>query len=104
MMNLGGQVQEDKECNLGTCDPVPGPNKPITWWENCPEPNTCGTAVPLTDLDDVIDCIDTTADLVTDELLCLQFRGNGGADWPCPAEGTPTTTTTTATSSTTTTT
>jgi len=37
-----------------------------------------GTA--LTDLDGVIDCVDSTADSIVDELLCKQFP-NGGA---CP--------------------
>jgi len=101
VMNFSGMVQENKVCGVGnTCDPQPG-SKPITWWENCPEPNTCGTATPLTQLDDLIDCVATTADLIADELLCLQFRQNGGADWPCPAEGSTTTTTTSSTTSTT---
>ena len=87
----GAQVQADKTCDSGTlmCQPITGPNgKKITWWENCPESDTCpGTA--LTSLDDLIGCVDTTANAIADELLCLQFRGNGGADWPCPpGEGT----------------
>jgi hypothetical protein len=58
---MAGDVQEDKICGLGgTCDPTPG-NKKITWWENCPESNTCpGTA--LSTLDNLIDCVDVTAD------------------------------------------
>lgn len=99
-MNLGGQVMENKTCELGSCAPVTGPTKPFTWWENCPEPNTCGTAVALATIDDVIDCIDATADLIVDELLCIQFRQNGGADWPCPSETVTTTTTSTTTSTT----
>jgi hypothetical protein len=84
--NLGGDVQEGKVCGVGgDCDPVPG-QQAITWWENCPQPNTCGTAVPLTTLQDLIDCVDDTADLIVDELICLQFRANGGADWPCPPD------------------
>ena len=83
-MNLMGTVQEDKTCDMGSCAPVQGPNQKITWWGFCPESDTCpGTA--LSTLDDLIGCVDTTADAVTDELMCLQFRCNGGADWPCPA-------------------
>lgn len=83
VMNLMGTVQEDKTCDMGSCAPVQG-NKQITWWSFCPESDTCpGTA--LSTLDDLIGCVDTTADAVTDELMCLQFRGNAGADWPCPA-------------------
>ena len=85
VMNQGGQVQEDKTCNAGSCDPVGGPNKPLTWWEACPEAGgSCGGA--LVDIGDVSDCIGVAADAAVDELLCLQFRGNGGADWPCPAD------------------
>jgi len=76
--NLGGNVQEDKFCNAGSCDPSPG-NKKITWWGYCPESNSCpGTA--LTTLDDLIACVDTTADAILDELLCIQFPSG----WPCP--------------------
>lgn len=83
VMNLGGDVQEDKTCGVGgTCDPVMG-NKKITWWTNCPESNTC-PGTPLSTLDDLIDCVDVSADAISDQLICLQFRGNGGADWPCP--------------------
>ncbi len=83
-ISLGGQVQEGKVCGGGNnCDPVPG-NQRITWWDNCPESATCpGTA--LATLDDLIDCVDTSADAIVDELLCFQFRGGGGTDWPCPA-------------------
>jgi hypothetical protein len=51
----------------------------ITWWENCPESDTCpGPA--LSSLDDLIDCVDTSADAIVDELLCEQFP----TGWPCP--------------------
>ncbi len=81
---VGCQVQEGKTCNTGnnTCDPVGG-NKKVTWWDNCPESNTCPGA-PVTTLQELIDCVDASADTIVDELLCLQLRGNGGADWPCP--------------------
>jgi len=38
----------------------------------------------LTTLNDLKSCVGTTGDAVADELLCLQFPGNGGTDWPCP--------------------
>ena len=78
-----GDVQEDKTCDMGTCAPVMG-NKKVTWWAFCPESDTC-PGTPLSTLDDLISCVDTSADAITDELLCLQFHGNGGSDWPCPA-------------------
>jgi hypothetical protein len=96
-MNLGGNVQEGKTCNAGNCDPSPG-NKKITWWGVCPESDCTGT---LTTLDDLTACVDTSADAVVDELLCLQFPRNGGADWPCPVDTEATTTTTSTTTSTT---
>jgi hypothetical protein len=77
--NLGGTVQEDKTCDLGSCAPVGGGGKKITWWSACPE--TCD---PLATLQDLIDCVDGSADEMIDRLMCYQFRGNGGADWPCP--------------------
>jgi hypothetical protein len=84
VMNLGGEVQEDKTCGMGgTCDPTPG-NKKITWWANCPESNMC-PGTPLSTTNDLIDCVDVSADAAIDQLMCLVFRGNGGADWPCPA-------------------
>jgi hypothetical protein len=77
------QVQEGKNCNTGNgkCEPAP---KQITWWESCPsEGGTCpGTA--LTDLDGVIACIDSTADQIVDELLCLQFPNGGACPTPVP--------------------
>jgi hypothetical protein len=89
-------VQEGKVCNLVdlTCDPGP---KTITWWDNCPESldGTCpGSAV--TTLDGLIDCVDTSADIAVDELICIQFPG-----YPCPVEIPPTTTSTTTSTTTT---
>jgi hypothetical protein len=55
-------------------------NQTITWWGVCLE-----TGSALASRDDLVACVDTTADQIVAELLCLQFRGNGGADWPCPA-------------------
>jgi hypothetical protein len=83
-VNLGGMVQEGKVCNAGNCDPTPG-QQAFTWWGFCPQQLTCPGAA-LTSLQDLIDCVDSSADLIADELLCLQFRGNGGADWPCPPD------------------
>ena len=79
----GGQVQEGKTCNaMNNCDPVGGPNQKITWWGSCPESDTC-PGTPLTSRDDLIDCVDTSADTIVDELMCLQFPGGS---WPCPAD------------------
>ncbi len=78
-MNLGGTVQEGKTCNAGTCSPVGGGNQRITWWSTCPE-NACdGT---LDTLNELISCVDTTAEDVAQELLCIQFP----TGWPCPAD------------------
>jgi hypothetical protein len=79
--NLGGDVQEGKECISGTCDPTPGQQE-VTWWENCPN-ETCGGA-PLASLDDLIACVDSVADDTVHDLLCQQFPPGGG--W-CSASG-----------------
>ena len=88
-LTSGGTVQEGKTCNVSLeCDPVTGPGQAFTWWENCPESTTCpGPA--LSNIQGVVDCVDTSADVIVDELLCFQFRGNGGTDWPCPVDGSP---------------
>jgi hypothetical protein len=77
-MNLGGQVMENKTCVAGSCQSQMG-NQDITWWGVCPE-----TGTALSSRTDLVKCVDDTADAIVNELLCLQFRGNGGADWPCP--------------------
>jgi hypothetical protein len=82
---LGGDVMEDKNCVAGSCDPIPGPNKPITWWENCPENDTC-PGPTLANISDLIGCVDSAANAIVSELICFQFPRNGGADWPCPAD------------------
>jgi hypothetical protein len=84
-MMLGGTVQDNKVCGMdGTCDPVPGMQQ-LTWWGNCPESDMCPGA-PVTTLDELIDCVGTTTDAITQELLCLQFPSG----WPCPApDGSP---------------
>jgi len=81
-MNLNGQVQEGKICDTGNCTPQGAPHA-ITWWEHCPEQDTCPGAT-LSTIGDLIDCVDSSADAIVNELLCFQFRGNGGSDWPCP--------------------
>lgn len=84
VMNVMGEVKEDQICGGGgTCDPVMG-NKQITWWTACPESAMC-PGTPVSTLDDLIACVDTSADATLSKLLCLQFRGGGGTDWPCPA-------------------
>jgi hypothetical protein len=83
--NLLGTVQEDKVCGGGnTCENPPGNQKFITWWEACPE---AGAA--LSNLDDLKTCVATSADHIISELMCWQFPGGGGTDWPCPPEGSP---------------
>jgi hypothetical protein len=79
-------VVEGKFCaGDNTCSNIPGGE--ITWWTECPESNTCPGATVAT-IDDLIACVDTTADAVIDEMLCLQLRGTPG--WPCPAgDGSP---------------
>jgi hypothetical protein len=80
-MNLGGTVQNGKTCNAGTCDPVTGGNQKITWWSTCPRNDSCdGT---LDTLEELIDCVDETAEEIADELLCIQFATGWG---PCPGD------------------
>jgi hypothetical protein len=76
----GCNVQEGKSCDGGTLKCTPGPHT-ITWWGNCPESGTCPGAT-LTTLDDLIACVDTSADAITDELLALQFP----TSYPSPTE------------------
>jgi hypothetical protein len=81
----GCKVQEGKFCDVDlTCAPAP---KTITWWDNCPETNGACPGAAVTTLDQLISCVDTTADAISDELLCFQFPG-----YPCPVETTTTTT------------
>ena len=90
----GANVKEGQTCDGGTLKCKGGPGT-ITWWENCPEGATCpGTTVST--MDELIACLDTAADAVVDELLCLQFP----TGWPCPSESTTTTTTSTTTTTT----
>jgi hypothetical protein len=81
----GCMVQEGKFCDIDlTCSPAP---KTLTWWDNCPESDTCpGTAV--TTMAQLTTCVDAAADAISDELLCFQFPG-----YPCPAPDSTTTTT-----------
>jgi hypothetical protein len=73
----GCVVQEGKTCDGGTLKCMP--SHEITWWSNCPESDTCPGAT-LTTIDDLISCVDSSADQIADEVLCLQFPG-----YPCPA-------------------
>jgi hypothetical protein len=92
VMNLGGSVKEGKTCDAGSCSPVGGPNHAITWWESCPNDATCpGPA--LGDLDGLIVCVDSLADGVVSNLLCLQFPNGSACPTPTPS-ATPTPTST----------
>jgi len=76
----GGTIQEGKFCDVDeTCSNPPGPGKDFTWWETCPSSPTCpGTT--LATLDDLIACVESESETITDTMLCHQFP----ADWPCP--------------------
>ncbi|MGH7894333.1 MAG: hypothetical protein ACREQL_06670 [Candidatus Binatia bacterium] len=82
LMTEGQFVQENKTCGLGgSCDPTGGGGQKITWWSTCPRSDTCtGT---LATLDDLITCVDDTAQEMADELLCIQFPTGWG---PCPPD------------------
>jgi hypothetical protein len=84
--NDGATCTVASECPGGTCDGTcentPGPNKPFTWWEHCPTNDPCPGPTLASD-DDMIDCIDSSADQLVDGLLCLQFP-NGAACGPTP--------------------
>ena len=78
-------VRNNQECGMdGTCDPIPGQAK-LTWWGTCPVSDAC-PGTPLTTLDDLIACVDTTVDEITDELLCIQVPSGWG---PCPPDASP---------------
>ena len=81
-INGGGTVKEGQMCNAMTlnCDPLGGGGE-ITWWSNCPESDTCpGPA--LATRADLVACVDSSADRIVDELLCLQFP----TTWTCPVD------------------
>jgi hypothetical protein len=79
-VNMGFTVQEQKMCDVDfTCSPA----KTITWWGSCPSDSGPCPGPTLATMDDVVDCIDSTADQIVDELLCMQFP-NGNA-CPTPA-------------------
>ncbi len=82
----GCVVQEGKMCDGGNLKCMP--THSITWWENCPEGDTCpGTA--LATMDDLIACVDTSADAITDELLALQFPTSYSVPTPSDVPPTP---------------
>ena len=68
----GCQVVEGKQCVSGSCSPLPGPDKKITWWGSCPDDATCSTSV--TTLDDLTSCTFATADGIVDGMVCMQVR------------------------------
>jgi hypothetical protein len=85
-MNLGGTVQEGKTCGGGgTCDSVMDPDQKITWWSTCPQKATC-TGDNLT-LDELISCVDQSAQQISAELLCIQFPERGDVPARCFAVG-----------------
>ena len=90
---VGGVVKEGKICNAGTCDPVGGPNQAITWWESCPSNQPC-PGPTLGDMDGVIGCVDSIADGLVGNLLCLQFPNASACPTATPAVPTPTPTST----------
>jgi hypothetical protein len=95
----GADVMEGKTCDVGGTNKCTGGGPgDITWWENCPEGATC-PGTPVTTMDELISCLDTTADTIVDEMLCLQFPPGSG--WDCPSEGSTTTTTASTTTTTT---
>lgn len=75
----GGTVQENKVCGGdNTCDSIPGGQK-VTWWSSCPNSESCPGA-SVTTLDELIDCVDASADEIAQHLLCIQFPSG----WECP--------------------
>jgi len=79
----GNDVQEGKTCGgSNTCDPVPGGQQKITWWDTCPR-RYCGN-YSVTTLADLIACVDDKADEIVDSMLCYQFP-NPSAGWICPS-------------------
>ena len=69
-------VRNNQECGMdGTCDPIPGQQK-LTWWGTCPVSDTC-PGTPLTTLDDLIACVDTTVDEITDSCSASSSRAAG---------------------------
>ncbi len=89
--NLGGTVKEGKTCNAGTCAPVGGPNQTLTWWESCPNNEPC-PGPTLGDMNGVIGCVDSIADGLVGNLLCLQFPNANACATPAVPTPTPTST------------
>ena len=85
----GAAVKEGKVCTAGTCDPGTGPNKPLTWWEQCPSNEPC-PGPTLGNMDGVIGCVDSIADDLVGDLLCLQFPNASACPTATPTPGVPT--------------
>src|SRR5262249_14279898 len=86
-VTAGGQVMEDKTCGVSnTCDPLPGTH-PIEWWQTCGAffSGVCDAGASVSTVPEIESCINRQAGLTIDRLMCLEFRANGGADWPCPS-------------------
>jgi len=48
--------------------------------------STGGKPATRAPIDDLISCVDTSADTIVNELICFQFPRNNHADWPCPTD------------------
>lgn len=110
-VNLGGTVSEGKVCGGvggptcqgganagaacaaasecpggscgGSCQNIPGPGKALTWWEHCPTNATC-PGDGLSDIHDVIECVNDVADGLVSNVLCLQFPDGSTCATPVP--------------------
>lgn len=113
--NLGGTIQENKTCGAaciggandgascfavsecpggtcgGSCQNIPGPGKSLTWWEHCPTNATCPGG-DLSDIHDVIECVNDVADGLVSNVLCLQFPNGSACATPAVPTPTPTST------------
>ncbi len=80
--NMSGDVQEGKLCDVDLkCAPAP---KTVTWWGSCPSDSGPCPGPTLATMDDVVDCLDSTADQIVDELLCMQFPNGNACPTPNP--------------------
>jgi hypothetical protein len=80
----GGTVQEGKTCDPGTLKCTnPAGGKSLTWWDSCPTNDPC-PGPTLNDDSDLSNCVDSVADGVVGNLLCLQFPNKGACPTPVP--------------------